>query len=164
MLNYVGLMRIRSVSIASLVLLVCARIAVSQTLRVNVQLHQMIVTVTDDRGRYVTDMKQEDFVLEVDGNPQKIDLFRQDTDTPVTVGLLIDTSGSMGVVFGPTRQAARAFIESLQPGDEVFLATFARSLHVRQGLTQDKSKLLDALSGLTELKAAPTCYMLWIAP
>jgi Ca-activated chloride channel homolog len=139
----------RTMWIAGAVLLLCAGIAVPQALRVNVQLHQMIVTVTDDRGSYVTDLKPEDFVLEVDGNPHKIDLFTQDADTPVTLGLLIDTSGSMAALFGPTRQAARAFIESFRPGDEFFVATFAGSLHMRQGLTQDKSKLSDALSGLT---------------
>jgi Ca-activated chloride channel family protein len=121
---------------------------IAQTVRVNVQLHQVIVTVTDDRGEYVSDLGPEDFTLEVNGAPHKIDLFRQDADTPITLGLLIDTSASMDVFFDATRKAAKAFINSFRPSDEFFVATFAHSLDVRQGLTQDKAKLADSLSNL----------------
>lgn len=134
-----------------LVALVCSAGILAQTLRVNVQLHQVIVTVADDRGELVTDLGPEDFTLEVNGSVHKIDLFRQDADTPITLGLLIDTSGSMDVFFDATRRTAKAFINSFRPSDEFFVATFADSSNVLQGLTQDKTKLVDSLS---KLKAA----------
>lgn len=136
---------------AALAAVVYGGALLAQTVRVNVQLHQVIATVTDDRGEYVTDLGPEDFSLEVNGAPHKIDLFTQDADTPITLGLLIDTSGSMDAFFDATRQAAKAFIDSFRPSDEFFVATFAHSLNVRQALTQDKGKLVESLS---DLKAA----------
>jgi Ca-activated chloride channel homolog len=138
----------RSLLAVGLAVLVCSGIAVAQKLRGNVHLHQMIVTVTDDRGSYIADLKPSDVVLEVNGAARQIDLFTQDADTPVTLGLLIDTSGSKDVFFDATRPAARAFIGSFRPADEFFFATFAHSITVRQGLTQDKATVSDALSGL----------------
>src|ERR1700722_15528719 len=56
---------------------------------------QVTVTVTDQRGTYVTDLAKQDFKLFVDGQQRPIEFFRQDLNTPVSVGILVDTSGSM---------------------------------------------------------------------
>jgi VWFA-related protein len=133
---------------AGLVASCCGIIALAQTIRVDVQLHQMTVTVTDESGGYVTDLQPEDFVLQVNNTPQKIELFVQDAETPITLGLLVDSSASMKDVMGATTEAARAFIRSFRPSDEFFVATFAHSLNVRQGLTQDKDQLSATLSSL----------------
>ena len=56
---------------------------------------QVTVTVTDQQGRYVTGLQRGDFKLSIDGQDRPIQFFRQDLNTPVSVGILVDTSGSM---------------------------------------------------------------------
>src|SRR5260221_2819222 len=57
---------------------------------------QVTVTVTDPRGTYVTGLQKSDFKLYMDGQQRPIQFFRQDLNTPVSIGILVDTSGSMG--------------------------------------------------------------------
>ena len=64
-------------------------------LRVDVALVNVVATVTDDRGRYVLDLTEEDFIVYEDGNLQKISHFSFSNDHPVSMGVLLDTSGSM---------------------------------------------------------------------
>src|ERR1043166_6058836 len=63
--------------------------------RVDVRLVNVIATVTDARGRYIPNLTAEDFVLEEDGKTQQISHFIADQNVPVSVGILLDTSGSM---------------------------------------------------------------------
>ncbi|HEX4209421.1 MAG TPA: hypothetical protein VHY56_03440, partial [Candidatus Binataceae bacterium] len=56
---------------------------------------QTTVTVTDQDGRYINGLQKSDFKLYVDGVQRDINFFRQDSNTPVSVGILVDTSGSM---------------------------------------------------------------------
>lgn len=80
-------------------------------------------TIKDRRGAYVTGLKQEAFAILEDGRAQKVQLFTSE-DAPVTVGLLIDASGSMQ----PNRErvvaAATAFAEASHPSDELFAVAF----------------------------------------
>src|SRR5947207_2363233 len=70
------------------------------TLHVDVQLQQIIATVRDGEGHLVKNLNPDQFVLEEDGVPQRIVHFSQDSETPVSLGILIDQSGSMGVETG----------------------------------------------------------------
>jgi hypothetical protein len=54
---------------------------------------QVIVTVTDQSGRYITGMQKGDFRIYVDGIQRPVQLLRRDIDTPVSVGIIVDTSG-----------------------------------------------------------------------
>lgn len=89
------------------------------------------VTVSDRRGAYVTDLRRDAFDVFDEGQRRPIQLFA-DTDTPVTVGLLIDSSDSMR----PSRElviaAAAAFAEASHPQDEIFALAFNE--HVRAAL------------------------------
>lgn len=86
------------------------------------------VTVKDRRGAYVADLPQEAFGVIEDGQAQTVRVFT-DTDTPATVGLLIDSSASMH----PNRHlliaGATAFAEASHPGDELFALTFNEDVH-----------------------------------
>ncbi|MBI2150819.1 MAG: hypothetical protein HYU27_09490, partial [Acidobacteria bacterium] len=64
-------------------------------IRVDVRLVNVIATVTDDHGRYVSNLNAGDFLVEEDGKPQKIAHFSQDRGIPVNVGIVLDTSSSM---------------------------------------------------------------------
>src|SRR5687768_3722451 len=79
-----------------LVALSIASSAKSQdNLRVDVRLVNIVATVTDGRGRYVPGLTAADFIVEEDGVRQKIAHFSQDQNIPVSVGIVLDTSGSM---------------------------------------------------------------------
>jgi VWFA-related protein len=81
------------------------------------------VTVRDKRGAYVTDLKQDAFNVIEDGRAQTVSLFT-DTDTPATIGLLIDSSGSMYQHRPLTIAGATAFASASHPQDEIFAIAF----------------------------------------
>ena len=81
------------------------------------------VTVRDKRGAYVGGLPQDAFNVIEDGTPQKVSLFTE-TDTPATIGLLIDSSGSMYQYRPITIAGATAFAEASHPQDEIFALAF----------------------------------------
>lgn len=81
------------------------------------------VTVKDSRGAYVGGLPKEAFNVIEDGQAQAVSLFA-DTDAPVTVGLLIDSSGSMHQNRPLVIAGAAAFAKASHPGDEIFAVTF----------------------------------------
>lgn len=89
------------------------------------------VTVTDRRGAYVTGLSRDAFRVVEDGTLQRIDLFTGE-DSRVTVGLLVDSSGSMRGGRGRVIAAATAFAEGSHPNDEFFGLAFNE--HVRAAL------------------------------
>jgi VWFA-related protein len=80
-------------------------------------------TVKDRKGRYVTDLSRDAFTVFEDKAPQTISFFASD-DAPVTVGLLIDSSGSMQSNLDHTIAAARSFVQISNPEDEIFALAF----------------------------------------
>ena len=92
-------------------------------LSVDVDLVVLQATVRDRAGHTVMELGQKDFEVFEDGAPQKIRLFRHE-DTPVTVGLVIDHSGSMREKLPEVTAAARAFVKSSNPNDQMFVVNF----------------------------------------
>jgi VWFA-related protein len=90
---------------------------------VNVDLVVLNATVRDRKGRIASDLRQQDFEILEDGVPQAIRLFRHE-DIPVTVGLVIDHSGSMRPKLASVIAAARTFIQSSSPEDQMFVVNF----------------------------------------
>ncbi|HTB10377.1 MAG TPA: VWA domain-containing protein [Bryobacteraceae bacterium] len=88
-------------------------------------------SVHDRGGHRVAKLRQQDFDVFEDGKPQQIRLFRQE-DTPVTVGLVIDHSGSMREKLAEVTVAARAFVHSSNANDQMFVVNFNE--HVSSGL------------------------------
>jgi VWFA-related protein len=81
------------------------------------------VVVTDRRGRYVSDLPGEHFVVYDNGRRVPVELFTNE-DTPVTVGLILDASSSMRPKLGEVLAAAMAFARSSNPQDELFAIRF----------------------------------------
>ncbi len=81
------------------------------------------VAVTDRRGAYVSGLDASAFHVAENKQPQKIEFFAPE-DAPVTMGLLIDSSGSMAAVRDRVIAAVSAFIEASNPRDEVFAVVF----------------------------------------
>jgi Ca-activated chloride channel family protein len=120
----------------------------SAQLRVDVALINVVATVTDDRGRYVSDLTEEDFIVSEDGERQKIAHFSFSNDLPVSMGILLDTSGSMETRLSTATAAVERFIRDTHPDDEIFLMTFSNGTDIEQDFTSDRNKLAAALRGL----------------
>jgi Ca-activated chloride channel family protein len=118
-------------------------------LRFDVRLVNVIATVTDDAGHHVSNLTAKDFTLLEDGVPQKITHFTQDYDVPVSVGILLDTSGSMQGKMSAATAAVERFLNSVHQDDDIFLMTFARDVQLEQDFTSDRRKLSRALKNIS---------------
>lgn len=112
---------------------------------INVNLVVLNPTVRDRQGRFASDLSERDFALYEDGVRQSIKLFRHE-DVPVTVGLVIDHSGSMKPKLMDVIAAARTFVQSSRPDDRMFVVNFNEK--VTLGLP-DAIRLTDSSSLLT---------------
>ena len=125
------------------------------TLSVKANLVVMPAVVRDKKGALVNDLKKEDFSLEVDGQPQTIRYFDHDTDVPLTLGLLVDVSGSMRNEIDPERSASQSFLDTMlapssgnRGSDKAFVVQFAKEVELLQDATDAKPRLQRALREL----------------
>jgi Ca-activated chloride channel homolog len=125
-----------------------AALASQQELRVDVRLVNVVATVTDVAGRYVADLTADDFVIEEDGIPQQIAHFSQDHDLPVSLGIVLDASGSMDRKIRTARTAVDRFIRTVHEDDDIFLMTFSSEAALRQDFTNDRNKLSRSLQSV----------------
>jgi Ca-activated chloride channel family protein len=101
------------------------------TIRTTSRLVLLDVSVKDPKGGYVSGLTKENFKVYEDGKPQDITQFA-DADIPVTVGLVVDESGSMRPKRGDVITAALEFVEASNPHDEIFVVNFNEK--ARRGL------------------------------
>ena len=115
---------------------------------VEVKLVTVFATVRDKHGKYVSNLPQEDFTLEEDGRPQTIRYFEHESNQPLTLGLLVDTSLSVQSVLGEERKASQAFLDHLLRAekDRAFVIHFDREVEMLQDVTSSRSKLELALN------------------
>lgn len=104
----------------------------SYSISVNVDLVVLHATVRDSNGHAASGLRKQDFEIYEDGVRHPIRLFFNE-DIPVTVGLVVDHSGSMGRKLGQVIDAARTFVRSSNPEDQVFVVNFNEN--VTLGLT-----------------------------
>ena len=107
----------------------------SRALRNQSGYEQVTVTVTDQSGRYVTGLQKGDFRIYVDGVQRPLEFLRQDLNTPVSIGILADTSGSMEPKLQQLRTAVGQFISDLNSQDDVFLFAFSNRPFLLQPFT-----------------------------
>lgn len=103
------------------------------------------VTVLDGGGRLVQDLHRDDFHILEDGVPQTLLSF-QHADIPVSIGLVIDNSGSMYKKRPSVNKAALDLVAASNPKDEAFVVNFADDAYIDQEFTADTSKLRDGLA------------------
>src|SRR5215475_3479457 len=118
---------------------------IAAQVRVDVRLVNVVATVTDNHGRYIQALTADDFILEEDGALQEISHFSQDQNVPVSVGILLDTSGSMDRKIRTAVDAVDRFVRRIHEDDEIFLITFSGRPVLRQDFTNDREKLSEAL-------------------
>ena len=114
-------------------------------IRVSKTLVLINVTVTDPLNRYVTGLEKEHFRLFEDKVEQNISDFSSE-DAPISIGLVFDTSGSMGSKLQKSRQAAAEFFKQSNPDDEFFLVQFNDRPELTVPFTADTDKIQSTLT------------------
>ncbi len=114
------------------------------TIQRSVDLVVLHVSVTDEHGQFVPGLKPENFRVFEDDSEQKISVVREE-DVPVSMGLLIDNSGSMDDKREKVNAAALAFVKTSNPDDEAFVAHFNDKYDFDRDFTSDLGELNKAL-------------------
>jgi Ca-activated chloride channel homolog len=109
-------------------------------IRKSVELVLVPVTVMDQANRLVTGLQEDNFHLYEDKHPQPIKNFWKE-DEPVSVGVVLDVSGSMRDKLERAQDAVRALLDHSNPDDEFFLLTFADQPSLVQDFTQNVSEI-----------------------
>jgi Ca-activated chloride channel homolog len=112
----------------------------ADVIRVNVEMVQAYTTVTDVKGRFVTNLKAGNFRVSEDGKEQQIDAFSSD-DSPLSVGILFDVNGTMGDNLPLAKEAALSFLKAGNFKNEYFLLEFNDKPQITVDYTNDLGKL-----------------------
>ena len=116
------------------------------TLKVNVNLVSLYFTVHDKHGALIPHLTKDDFNVLEDKAPQKIKNFTAETDQPLTLGILLDTSGSQQNVLPLEQQAGAAFLSRvLRSKDEAFLISFDVNVDLLSDYTSNAHALARAM-------------------
>ena len=114
--------------------------------RVEVSLVNVGFSVRDAKGNLITNLTQDDFELTEDGVPQKISFFARSTDVPLTLGLVMDVSGSQASFIKPHHNDLQAFLKTvLEPQDRAFLVCFGNNLRLMADHSNSAQDIVDAL-------------------
>jgi VWFA-related protein len=117
-----------------------------ETLKVNVEVVQLFFNVKDKHGALIPGLTKDTFDIFEDGQPQTIKYFKAETDLPLTLGILLDTSGSQLRVLGMEKEVGGSFLESIMRGkDEAFIISFGTDIDLLQDFTSSVSRLRHAL-------------------
>lgn len=135
-------------AVLSILLLVPAMIA-QEPIRVESALVNVPVIVTDQHGRFMPGLKQEEFELLHDGLKEEITHFATSED-PVNIALLLDTSVSTTTVLKKIKQAAERFLLQMRPQDRALVMTFDSKLEVLCPLSSDRRELKEAIKKVRE--------------
>jgi len=113
-------------------------------IRVNTTLVTIPVSVTDRDGRYIPNLRKEDFRLWEDGVQQDVAFFAS-VDKPFSVVLMLDTSGSTRFRLEDIQDAAITFVNQLRQDDRVMVVSFDDEVRVLSEFTSDRYRLRDAI-------------------
>ncbi len=116
----------------------------------NVNVVNLFATVRDKQGKLVKDLTKDDFLLDEEGKPQTIKYFTQESDLPLYLGLLVDTSGSQRNVISQERSASYQFFDQVlrQDRDLAFVVHFDFEVELLQDFTSSRKDLEKALDQL----------------
>ncbi|HEY1343086.1 MAG TPA: VWA domain-containing protein [Bryobacteraceae bacterium] len=119
------------------------------SIKVDVDVVSVLTSVRDKRGALVGNLNKDDFTIVEDGKPQEIKYFTRETDLPLTIGLLVDVSGSQRNLIEIERNAASQFFyQVLRKKDEAFLISFGEEAELLQDYTGSPKLLNEGLKAL----------------
>jgi VWFA-related protein len=132
----------------------------TSTFSTDVKVVNVLASVRTKQGEFVRNLSKEDFSIAENGRPQRIQYFSRESDLPLTLGLLVDTSMSQERVLDSERGASFRFLDQVlrEKKDKVFILQFDTATILRQPLTSSRKDLEEALS----LVDTPTRYELSI--
>src|SRR5882724_9158662 len=119
----------------------------TETLKVNVDVVQLFFNVKDKHGALIPNLTKDNFEIIEDGKPQTIKYFKAESDLPLTLGILIDASGSQKNVLGIEQEVGGSFLEdTLRPKDMASIFSFDVDVNLLQDFTGSVSRLRKALN------------------
>jgi VWFA-related protein len=119
------------------------------SITVDVDVVSILASVRDKRGALVANLQKDDFTILEEGKAQTIKYFTKETDLPLTIGLLVDVSGSQRNLIDIERNAASQFFSQvLRKKDEAFLISFGEETELLQDYTGSARLLSQGLNGL----------------
>jgi VWFA-related protein len=117
------------------------------TLKTNVNVVQLFFNVKDKHGMLIPNLTKEDFDVAEDGKPQTIKYFTAESNLPLTLGIMIDSSGSQRNVIDMEKEVGGAFLRQiLTDKDEAFVISFDITVDLLQDFTRDVHRLQNALN------------------
>jgi VWFA-related protein len=118
-----------------------------ETLKVNVNVVQLFFNVKDKKGALIPNLTKDDFEVLEDGKPQTIKYFTAESNLPLTLGIMIDSSGSQARVLDMEKEVGGSFLsEILRQKDEAFVISFDVNVDLLQDFTSDVHLLKAALN------------------
>src|SRR5947209_8808217 len=119
------------------------------SIKVDVDVVNILTSVRDKKGGLIANLEKNDFTVLEDGKPQEIKYFTKETDLPLTIGLLVDVSGSQRNLIDIERSAASQFFtQVLRKKDEAFLISFGEETELLQDYTGSPRLLKEGLNQL----------------
>jgi VWFA-related protein len=119
----------------------------TETLKVNVNVVQLFFNVKDKHGALIPNLTKADFDIAEDGTPQTIKYFTAESNLPLTIGMMIDASGSQRNVIEMEKEVGGAFLRQiLTDKDEAFVLSFDITVDLLQDFTRDNHRLQAALN------------------
>jgi len=128
----------------------------SQTLKVQTAVVNVFATVRDHHNGIIGDLTKDDFKIFEDGVEQKVAYFAKEVDIPISLAILIDTSGSMQQILGAEEDAASRFVHQvLRKKDEALVMSFDTDVNLLADFTEDPAVLARAIRRATINAAGP---------
>jgi Ca-activated chloride channel family protein len=127
---------------------VAAPLSFPQTLKVDVNLVNIFATVKDEGGGFVENLRKDDFRVYEDGRLQEIQIFEKQDKVDSTIGLLMDTSGSMVDIMPYMRRGVRDFTRALPKTDDFFVISFGTAAKLIHTSSQPQKNLENTLADL----------------
>jgi VWFA-related protein len=127
------------------------------TIKVGTQLVNVLFSVQDKQNRYINDLKQEDVQILENGQPQEIFTFKRELDLPLTMSILVDTSGSERYTLPLLKDAGGRFVDAvIRSGkDTVSVIKFEGEATVMQELTSNPARVRKALEDIAFIAPPP---------
>jgi VWFA-related protein len=115
------------------------------------------ITATDDTGRWIQDLRKQDLAVYEDGIQRTVLGLQRDVDTPVSIGMVVDTSGSMSWKLAAAEAALQHFVRTLNPSDQFFLMAFSDRAFLLQDFTDNPADVNRAI-GLLHAHGSTALY------
>jgi len=129
------------------------------SINLDTNLVNLLATVTDKKGRLISNLTKDDFIVEEDGKRQEVLKFSKESELPLTLAMLMDTSGSVSDVLPEEKETAISFINTiLTRKDLALVIKFDHYAKIVQDFTEDKSRMEDAIDSVRKTGDGTALY------